>query len=155
VPNGTEERFFVSREYPEKSVFNLLFAGTWLDRKGVYYLVEAFGILAKRLPTVRLTVAGCSVSEAKVKDCFAEELHDRVNVLPFVTRDDMATVYTDHDIFVFPSLVEGMPLTLLEAMATGMPVVTTNTCGMADVVENDINGLLVPPANAEKLAEEI
>ena len=48
-----------------------------------------------------------------------------------------------------------MPLTLLEAMATGMPVVTTNTCGMADLVEHEVNGLLVPAADAEKLAEGI
>ena len=67
----------------------------------------------------------------------------------------MPAVYGSHDIFVFPSLVEGMPLTLLEAMATGMPVITTNTCGMADVVEDDVNGLLVPAADAEKLAEGI
>jgi len=43
-----------------------------------------------------------------------------------------------------------MPLTLLEAMATGMPVVTTNRCGMADVVEDEVNGLLVAAAHAEK-----
>ncbi len=63
----------------------------------------------------------------------------------------MPALYADHDIFVFPSLVEGMPLTLLEAMATGMPVVTTNSCGMADVVEDGANGLLVEPANSEAL----
>jgi glycosyltransferase involved in cell wall biosynthesis len=45
-----------------------------------------------------------------------------------------------------------MPLTLLEAMASGMPVVTTNTCGMADVVEDGVNGLLVAPADAAALA---
>ena len=155
VPNGTEERFFVSREYPEKIALNLLFVGTWLDRKGVYYLADAFDLVAKKMPMVRLTVAGCSVSEAEVKELFAAEVRDRVNVIPFVTRDDMAAVYAAHDIFVFPSLVEGMPLTLLEAMATGMPVVTTNTCGMADVVEDGFNGLLVPAADAEKLAEGI
>jgi glycosyltransferase involved in cell wall biosynthesis len=60
-----------------------------------------------------------------------------------------------HDIFVFPSLVEGMPLTLLEAMATGMPVVTTNTSGMADVVEDGVDGLLVPGADAESLRAAI
>jgi glycogen synthase len=76
-------------------------------------------------------------------------------VIPFVKREDIPAVYAGHDVFVFPSLVEGMPLTLLEAMATGLPVVTTNTCGMADVVENDVNGLLVAAANAEKLAEGI
>ncbi len=155
VPNGTEERFFVSREYPEKSSFRLLFAGTWLDRKGVYYLSDSFSLVARKMQTVRLTIAGCSVSEAEVKEFFAPELRDRVSVIPFVTRDDMAKLYAQHDIFVFPSLVEGMPLTLLEAMATGMPVVTTNTCGMADVVENDVNGLLVPAADAEKLVEGI
>jgi glycosyltransferase involved in cell wall biosynthesis len=155
VPNGTEARFFVSREYPEKSSFHLLFAGSWLDRKGVYYLAAAFSLLARKMPTMRLAVAGCAVSEAVVKNCFAPELRDRVDVIPFATRDEMARLYADHDIFVFPSLVEGMPLTLLEAMATGMPVVTTNTCGMADVVEDGMNGLLVPAADAEKLAEGI
>jgi glycosyltransferase involved in cell wall biosynthesis len=155
VPNGTEEQFFISREYPEKTSFDLLFAGTWLDRKGVYYLVDAFSLLARNIPRVQLTVAGCSVSEAEVKNRFASELRDRINVIPFATREEMLKVYAHHDVFVFPSLVEGMPLTLLEAMATGMPVVTTNTCGMADVVENDVNGLLVPAADAVKLSKEI
>ena len=152
VPNGTEERFFVSREYSEKIATRLLFVGTWLDRKGVHYLADAFDLVAKKMPTVRLTVAGCSASEAEVKDLFAAALRERVNVIPFVPRDDMAAVYAAHDIFVIPSLVEGMPLTLLEAMSTGMPVVTTNTCGMADVVEDGFNGLLVPAADTEKLA---
>jgi glycosyltransferase involved in cell wall biosynthesis len=121
----------------------------------VYYLADAFCAAAKEIPGIRLTVAGCSVGADEVKKLFAAELRERVNVVPFVKREDIAAVYAEHDIFVFPSLVEGMPLTLLEAMATGMPVITTNTCGMADVVENEINGLLVPAADAEKLAEGI
>jgi glycosyltransferase involved in cell wall biosynthesis len=51
--------------------------------------------------------------------------------------------------------MEGMPLSLLEAMATAMPVVTTETCGMADVVEDGFNGLLVPPANTQKLVAAV
>ena len=155
VPNGVEERFFVDRDFPEKTSCDLLFVGTWLDRKGVYYLAEAFGIAAKKIPGLRLTVAGCSVGAEKVKEMFAAELRDRVNVIPFVKREDIRAVFAAHDIFVFPSLVEGMPLTLLEAMATGMPVVTTNTSGMADVLENEVNGLLVPAADAEQLADGI
>ncbi|MGB9465118.1 MAG: glycosyltransferase family 4 protein, partial [Candidatus Acidiferrum sp.] len=153
VPNGVEERFFTPREFPTKTGCEFLFVGTWLDRKGVYYLADAFGLAAKKISGIRLTVAGCSVPPEQVKEMFAAELRDRVNVIPFVKREEIAAVYAAHDIFVFPSLVEGMPLTLLEAMATGMPVVTTNTCGMADVVENNVNGLLVPAADAEKLAE--
>jgi glycosyltransferase involved in cell wall biosynthesis len=152
VPNATEERFFSTREFTDKSSVSLLYVGTWLDRKGVYYLADAFTLVAKKLPSVRLTVAGCIASADDVKKYFAPEVSDQVSVIPFITREDIHAVYTAHDVFVFPSLVEGMPLTLLEAMATAMPVVTTNTCGMADVIEDGFNGLLVQPADAEKLA---
>jgi glycosyltransferase involved in cell wall biosynthesis len=155
VPNATEERFFTTREYVDKSSMNLLFFGTWLDRKGVYYLADAFGMLATNMPGVQLTVAGCSTSEAAVRKFFSPQSRDQVRVIPFITREDIPALYAVHDIFVFPSLVEGMPLTLLEAMATGMPVVTTNTSGMADVIEDEYNGLLVQPADADGLARAI
>lgn len=152
VPNGVEERFLIPREFPEKTACDLLYVGTWLDRKGVYYLASAFGLAGKNIPGLRLTVTGCSVPAEQVREMFAGEMCDRVSIIPFVNREDILAVYAAHDVYVFPSLVEGMPLTLLEAMATGMPVVTTNTCGMADVVEDQVNGLLVPAADARKLA---
>lgn len=152
VPNGTEERFFIPREFPDRADLRLLYVGTWLDRKGMFYLAEGFRLLVKRVPTVSLTIAGCLESESTIQMSFAPEVRDRVSVIPFVTRAEMPGLYAKHDIFVFPSLVEGMPLTLLEAMATAMPVVTTNVCGMADVVEDGVNGLLIPPADAESLA---
>jgi glycosyltransferase involved in cell wall biosynthesis len=152
VPNGVEERFFILREFPEKAACNLLFVGTWLDRKGVYYLAEGFSLAAEKIAGVRLTVAGCSAPVEQVKSAFAPQVREKITVLPFVTREEITALYGQHDVFVFPSLVEGMPLTLLEAMATGMPVVTTNRCGMADVVEDEVNGLLIAAADAEKLA---
>lgn len=155
VPNGTEERFFVPRDFPEKSAINLLFVGTWLDRKGVYYLADAFALLAKKDEALRLTVAGSATPAERVKNFFPAELRDRVTVIPFVPRDEILQIYLAHDIFVFPSLVEGMPLTLLEAMATAMPVVTTNTCGMADVVKDGFNGLLAPPADVVGFANAV
>src|ERR1019366_5269540 len=155
VPNATEERFFTSREYTDKLPMKLLYVGTWLDRKGVYYLVDASVLIAKKMPGIQLTIAGCSASADHVKTFFPSELRGQICVIPFVTREDMPAVYAAHDIFVFPSLVEGMPLTLLEAMAAGMPVVTTNTCGMSDVVEDEFNGLLVPAATAGSLAGAI
>lgn len=155
VPNGVEERFFIAREFPGKAACELLFVGTWLDRKGVYYLADGLALVAKKIPGVRLTVAGSSAPEQQVKSLFAADLRERVSVIPFVRGEDMPALYANHDIFVFPSLVEGMPLTLLEAMATGMPAVTTNTCGMGDVIEDELNGLLVPAADAEKLASAV
>jgi glycosyltransferase involved in cell wall biosynthesis len=155
IPNGVSEEFFQSREFTGASANRLLYVGTWLDRKGVYYLAEAFASLAARSPEIQLTVAGCITPEAQVKASFPVEIRSRISVKPFLTREAMPQLYASHDIFVFPSLVEGMPLTLLEAMAGAMPVVTTNACGMSDLVENERNGLLVPPADAPALIAAI
>jgi glycosyltransferase involved in cell wall biosynthesis len=155
VPNGTEESFFVQRDYNRPGPPSLLFVGSWIDRKGIRYLAEAFGLLCRALPDVILSVAGCMAAEETVKNSFAAEIRHRVRVIPLVKRADMPALYAAHDIFVFPSLVEGMPLTLLEAMATGMAVVTSEAPGMAEIVENDFNGLLVQPADAAGLCAAV
>jgi glycosyltransferase involved in cell wall biosynthesis len=147
VPNGVENRFFIQREFSSGDAPRLLFVGGWLDHKGVYYLRDGFEDLAKRVPEARLTIAGCSASAETVRDFFPAAVRDRLDILPFVPREDMPSLYARHDLFVFPSLFEGMPIVLLEAMATGMSVVTTETCGMKDIVEDEYNGLLVKPAD--------
>jgi glycosyltransferase involved in cell wall biosynthesis len=141
--------------FVDSDALRLLFVGTWLDRKGVFYLVDSFSALAPRLPQLSLTVAGCILSEEEVRARFPAALQGRVTVLPFVNREAMPSLYAAHDIFVFPSLMEGMPLTLLEAMAGAMPIVTTDICGMADVIEDGVNGLLVPPADSSRFAAAI
>jgi glycosyltransferase involved in cell wall biosynthesis len=155
VPNGVCNEFFQPRTFSEGIATRLLFVGTWLDRKGIYYLVDAFTELAPYIPNLTLTVAGCMLEEPQIRAYFPPEIRTRVSVVPFVTREAMPAVYASHDILVLPSLIEGMPLTLLEAIATAMPVVTTNTCGMADVIEDNFNGLLVPAANGPALAAAI
>jgi len=155
VPNGVEDRFFIERQYSESVVPRLLFVGTWLDRKGVYYLAEAFQSLVRNLHGIRLTIAGCLNSEDQVKDFFAPETREYVRVIPKVSREEMPAMYAGHDVFVFPSMVEGMPLTLLEAMATGLPVVTTEAPGMVEIVEDGFNGLLVQPCDATGLASAV
>ena len=155
VPNGVSEEFFQPRIFADVPANRLLYVGTWLDRKGIHYLVDAFAALAARSSEIQLTVAGCILAEEQVKAYFPAAIRNRISVHPFLARDAMPALYAAHDIFVFPSLVEGMPLTLLEAMAGAMPAVTTNTCGMSDLIDNEANGLLVPAADAAALANAI
>jgi len=155
VPNGVEERYFIPREYKQGASLRLLFTGTWLDHKGVFYLREAFETLALRMPLLRLTIAGCLTDAGAIRRNFTENLRERVEVLPFIPAPQMPSLYAQHDVFLFPSLMEGMPLVLLEAMAAGMPVVTTETCGMADIVEHEHNGLVVKPADAPGIVESV
>jgi glycosyltransferase involved in cell wall biosynthesis len=70
-------------------------------------------------------------------------------------REDLPEVYKAMDVFVLPSLREGVPMALLEAMAMEVPVIATNVGGVPYVIESEDLGLLVPPADAEALAEKI
>jgi glycosyltransferase involved in cell wall biosynthesis len=155
VPNGVSENFFLPGQFVDTPANHLLYVGTWLDRKGIRYLADAFATLGARSPEIQLTVAGCIIAENQVKSYFPAAIRNRISVHPFLARDAMPALYASHDIFVFPSLVEGMPLTLLEAMAGAMPVVTTNTCGMSDLIDHETNGLMVPAADAAALGNAI
>ncbi|MBZ5527520.1 MAG: glycosyltransferase family 4 protein [Acidobacteriia bacterium] len=155
ISNGAEPRFLLPRNYPGGPAERLLFAGSWIDHKGVFYLRQSFEALAIRHPAVRLTIAGCGADAQTVKQSFSPSVRDRVEVLPFVPTAEMPALYSRHDIFVLPSLMEGMPVVLVEALATGMPVVTTETCGMIDLVEGEYNGLLVKPADSAALVAAV
>jgi glycosyltransferase involved in cell wall biosynthesis len=155
IPNGVERRFFVSREYQRGESLRLLYPGTWLDQRGIFYLRDALHKVAPRLPRLTLTIAGPGVPAEEILRFFGDELSARIVVCPVVPAERMPELYSEHDVLVFPSLMEGLPTVLMEAMASGMPVITTETCGMPDVVENEFNGLLIPPADATALEEAI
>jgi len=154
VPNGVDESFFLPRGNTWLCS-RILFVGSWLDRKGIHYLRDAFVRLASQHADMRLTIAGCMVPEVDVRRWFPDPLQGRIDVRPEVPVADMPRIYAENDLFLFPSLAEGMPLSLLEAMASGMPVVTTDTCGMSDVIEDGYNGLLAKPADADALVQAV
>jgi glycosyltransferase involved in cell wall biosynthesis len=154
-PSGVAERFFIQREYSKTASTRLLFAGTWLDQRGIYYLRDALRNLATRLPGLRLTIAGCGSDVETIKSFFDPELRPLLDVISMVPYYQMPSLFAQNDIFVLPSLMEGMSLALQEAMASGMAVITTETCGMIDSVENDFNGFLIPPADSYALENAI
>jgi glycosyltransferase involved in cell wall biosynthesis len=155
IPNGVEPRFLVPRTYAQRENLRLLYPGTWLDQRGIFYLRDALRNLAPQIPQMTLTIAGPGVPAEEILRFFGEDLAPRIEVRPMVPAERMPQLYLEHDVFVFPSLMEGLPTVLTEAMASGMPVITTETCGMPDVVENDFNGLLIPPADAPALESAI
>jgi glycosyltransferase involved in cell wall biosynthesis len=122
----------------------VLFAATWRKNKGVEDLVPAFVSLADRLTNLSLHVVGAGVSEDVVLAQFPERIRTRIRC--DTPQDDvaMAAAFAAADLFLLPSLFEGTPLTLMQAMASGLPIVTTATCGMKDVIADQQTGLLVP-----------
>ena len=155
IPNGVGPEFFHRRTSSDTREPKLLFVGTWIDHKGIYALAEAFEKLLALAPRVQLTIAGCTETEEQVRHYFSPAAQGSVNVRPFISRAEMPELYAQHDIFVLPSLVEGMPLVLLEAMGSGLAVVTTESSGMTDLVEDGHDGLLTIPGDADSLTVAI
>ena len=135
----------------------LLFVGQLLPYKGVSPLIEAVRRLVASGREVRLTIAGSGESryEQRLREA-ARPLGDRVFFLGRVDRADLPAIYRDHDLFVFPSTaVEGFGLTFLEAMASGLPVVSTDSGGHGEVIRHGVNSLVFPEGDAEALASAI
>jgi glycosyltransferase involved in cell wall biosynthesis len=136
-----------AQAYPRRTydiADRLLFFGTWLARKGTPDLIPAFVTLANRHPHLKLTVIGAGFSAETVLGSFPDYLRARVEVIPPGTAEEYAERMLGAAAFILPSVFEGTPLTLMESMATGLPVVATATCGMKDVIDDDVNGILVP-----------
>jgi glycosyltransferase involved in cell wall biosynthesis len=155
IPNGVEPRFFLPRNYDSSGPLKLLFAGTWLDQRGIFYIREALERLVPQLPGMTMSFVGCGCPPETIQSFFGPKLGPAIVIQPIVPSGQMHELFSSHDIFLFPSLMEGLPSVLLEAMASGMPVITAETCGMPDVVEDDLNGLLIPPANAQAIEQAV
>lgn len=130
----------------------LLFAGSWRPNKGTTDLVPAFARILAARPAARLTVLGGGVPADAVRAAFGPDAGERVETVQARDDGEAAAVFAAHDVFLLPSLFEGTPLTLIEAMAAGLPVVTTATCGMLDTIRDGENGRLIPTRDPEALA---
>jgi glycosyltransferase involved in cell wall biosynthesis len=134
---------------------HLLCVGRLIERKGQQHLLRAFAELRARCTPVplHLTLVGTGDSEASLRRLVAElRLADSVTLTGFVSRAEMTTIYQQADVFVLASQNEGMSIALLEAMASGLPVVVTDTGGTAELVCEGINGHIVPWADVPALA---
>ena len=129
-------------------------AGRLEEQKGVQHLVDAAGALPPgEAPTV-FVVAGAGPQEAMLRDRVAGlGLEGRVHLLGY--RSDVAEVMAACDVFVLPSLWEGLPNVVLEAMAAGVPVVATDVGGTRELVTDRESGLLAPASDPHALAHAI
>jgi protein-tyrosine-phosphatase len=127
-------------------------AGRLVPVKGQADLVRAVALLKPRVPHVRLLVAGAGPLHGELVDAAA-----RLGIVDTCVftghRADVRDLISAMDIFALPSLSEGIPMALLEAMSLGVPVVATRVGGIPEVIQHRFSGLLAPPGDAHALAE--
>jgi len=132
----------------------ILFVGALHPVKGLTYLVEAMKIIRDK--NKQLILVGDGKERDHLKDLVKKYgLEKCVIFIGKVPNDKVFKYMMASDVFVLPSLSEGFPNVVLEAMASGLPIVATNVGGLSEIVKDGENGFLVDPKNPEQIAEKI
>jgi len=163
IPNGIDtERFNPEGNFADirkgfsikESDIVLGFVGRVVPAKGLEYLIDALPFLKKEFKNIKLLITGeGSTMERLKKKAKENNVHD--SIIFTGKRRDIPDILSCTDIFVMPSVAEGLPNALLEAMAMGKPIVATEVGGIPEVIKNRHSGFLVPPRNPEALATAI
>lgn len=125
----------------------VLWLGTLTLRKGIQYLVEAARLLQK--DSIEFLLAG----PVAIADAVVKTFPSNMKLLGRITRDQTDQIYRNAHVFVLPTISDGFAATQLEAMAHGLPVITTQNCG--DVVTHGMDGLIVPARDGAALADAV
>jgi glycosyltransferase involved in cell wall biosynthesis len=135
------------RTSPDQSL-RVLYVGSLTQRKGIAYLFEAIEKVGK---AVMLTVIGRKVGQSDLLDQYCQK-HRWIPSLP---HQEILAEMSRHDVFVFPSLFEGLALVQGEALSQGLPVITTPNSGGADILRDGIDGFIVPIRDPDAIASRL
>ncbi len=154
VPNGVDIESATPGPHSQDDHLRLLFVGRAEERKGLSVLLTAFEALIEHVPS-RLTVVGADAEEIS-RRISNPEVAAHVDTLGKVSDGVLWRQLGEADVLVAPSLSgESFGMVLIEAMASGTPPVASNIAGYSDVVTDGVDGVLVPPADPQALAEEL
>ncbi|MBW4432163.1 MAG: glycosyltransferase family 4 protein [Pelatocladus maniniholoensis HA4357-MV3] len=148
IPYGSPIEYFQLQPKTDK-IFRALFAGRVGPRKGVHYLLKAWQEL--QLSDAELLLVGINEFPEK----WLSQYRDIFRYMPSVPHASLNQYYSNANVLVFPSLLEGFGLVLLEAMACGIPVITTANTAALDIITDGVEGFIVPIRDVEALKEKL
>ena len=133
----------------------VVFAGRCEASKGIFDLLEAAGVLRAQVPGLRIECAGDGDLGKVQRYAASMNLAARVKMRGWLDKDASEQLLSRASAFVLPSYAEGLPMSLLEAMAAGCPVVATRVGGIPDLITDGVDGILVPPGDPHALADAL
>jgi glycosyltransferase involved in cell wall biosynthesis len=156
IPNGVDVDKF--RPSGEEQPNLLLWCGRFIEQKGLKYLMEAFEIIVreKQHSQAKLALIGDGPLFPKIYELARKyRITDNIFFKGRLPRRRIPAIMNKASVYVLPSLREGMPYVLLEAMACGKAVVGSDIPGINDVITHMKNGILVPPRDSQSLAQAV
>lgn len=134
----------------------VLFVGWLVERKGIHHLLDAIPtVIAKHKDVLFLIIGEGPLYESLVQKVKQHNRGEYIHFLGKKTQAQVAEYMAASDILVLPSLYEGMPNVVLEAFASGLPVIATDVCGTSEIVQHKVNGLLVRAGKPHELAQSL
>ena len=153
---------FRERAFPENGEWHFLQASRLVQKKGIATTLHAFTRFLQKYPGATLTIAGEGPMMAELKELTRKlKIADRVVLPGFLPAEKLSELYYASHIFLHPSETgsdgnqEGIPNSMLEAMATGLPIFATKHGGIPEAIENGVSGILVPERDHEALSEAL
>jgi glycosyltransferase involved in cell wall biosynthesis len=138
---------------------DILYTGVLIPRKGVHHLIDAFATIAGDFPQARLLLVGHEENKTYAGELKEQVrrlgLNGRVQFIDAMPQIELAIWMRRASVFVLPSVSEGLGRVVFEAMAIGTPVIGTRVGGIPDMIEDGVNGLLVPPGDPVSLGQKI
>jgi glycosyltransferase involved in cell wall biosynthesis len=155
LSNGIElSKFPAKTEYVNKQW--VLHVGRLGFEKNVGVILRAFARVGQKMPEAKLTIAGDGPAKQELVKLASDlVIEDKVEFLGIVPREELSGIYQSHDVFVTASTMETQGLVILEAMASGLPVIGVNKYAIPDLVKNWRNGFVEKPGDDKGIAEKI
>jgi len=145
-----------AREHRRGEPFTILCVGRLTPAKGQRILIESCAVLRDWGRDFRLVIVGAGPDEGSLRASVAQlRLEQQVVFTGALNQDAVRARYRDSDVFALPSFAEGIPVVLMEAMASGLPCVTTRITGIPELIRDGIDGLLVTPSDSQELADTL
>ncbi len=154
IPNGVDTGLFKPSAQRESNL--IVWAGRFVPEKGLEYLIEAAKIIHEKNNEAKLLLIGYGPLKSKLRLMVKSyDLEGFVIISDSLPRERIASILGKATVFVFPSIKEGLPVSVLEAAASAAPIVASDIPGVNCIIDNHKSGLLVPAKNSRALASAI
>jgi glycosyltransferase involved in cell wall biosynthesis len=146
----------LKNEVSSKHILTVLFVGgPGAKLKGIFDVVNAASIVTQRYKDILFVLLACSGIKGLNALCEARGLASNIRILGYLYGAEKTKIFSESEIFLLPSYAEGLPITMLEAMAAGLPIIATSVGAIPDIIQDGKNGFLIKIGDYHTLAEKI
>jgi glycosyltransferase involved in cell wall biosynthesis len=160
LPSGVSSSFIAqfcdqASSLKQDEIRILFIGGRDPVRKGIFDILKALAIVVRNDQTIQLVLTGGGNAVDALEQATNSDIEDHISFLGYVSETQKIELYKSAAMLLLPSCHEGLPYVILEAMAAGLPVISTPVGGIPDVIEENVNGFLIEPGDYKALAQRI